>query len=140
MSYKHLSLEERHYIEIELKAGRSMNQIAKTLGRSQTTLSREISRNTGQRGYRHKQANGLAEGRHKDKPKAVKLTDEIKELINGYLKEDWSPEQIAGRLKKEGIIHLHHETIYQYILADKQAGGTLYKHLRHQNKPVVPTK
>ena len=56
MSYAHLSLEERHYIEIELKAGRSMNQIAKALGRSQSTLSREISRNTGQRGYRHKQA------------------------------------------------------------------------------------
>ena len=134
MSYEHLSLAERHYIEIEHKAGTSMNQIAKALGRSQSTLSREISRNTGQRGYRHKQAHRLAEQRHKTKPKAVKLTDEVKPLIDGYVKQDWSPEQIAGRLEKEGIIKLHHETIYQYILADKQAGGTLYKHLRHQNK------
>lgn len=134
MSYAHLSLAERHYIEIERKAGTSMSQIAKALGRSQSTLSREISRNTGQRGYRHKQANALAEQRHKNKPKAVKLTDEIKQLISGYVKQDWSPEQIAGRLENEGIIKLHHETIYQYILADKKAGGTLYKHLRHQNK------
>jgi len=134
MSYKHLSLAERHYIEIERKAGTSMSQIAQALGRSQSTLSREISRNTGQRGYRHNQADRLAEQRHKSKPKAVKLTAEIKQLINGYVKQDWSPEQIAGRLEKEGIIKLHHETIYQYILADKQVGGTLYKHLRHQNK------
>ncbi len=134
MSYIHLSLAERHYIEIEHKTGTSMNDIAKALGRSQSTLSREISRNTGQRGYRHNQANHLAEQRHKNKPKAVKLTAEIKQLINGYVKQDWSPEQIAGRLEKEGVIKLHHETIYQYILADKKAGGTLYKHLRHQHK------
>ena len=134
MSYVHLSLAERHYIEIERKAGTSMNQMAKALGRSQSTLSREISRNSGQRGYRHQQAHRLAEQRHTNKPKAVKLTAEIKQLITGYLQQDWSPEQIAGRLGKEGIIKLHHETIYQYILADKQAGGTLYKHLRHQHK------
>ncbi len=134
MSYVHLSLAERHYIEIERKAGTSMNEIAKALGRSQSTLSREISRNTGQRGYRHKQANALAEQRHKNKPKAIKLTEEIKPLIESYLKQDWSPEQIAGRLEKEGMIKLHHETIYQYVLADKTAGGTLYKHLRHQKK------
>ncbi len=134
MSYGHLSLAERHYIEIERKAGTSMNQIAKALGRSQSTLSREISRNTGQRGYRHKQANALAEQRHKNKFKAIKLTEEIKPLIESYLRQDWSPEQIAGRLEKEGMIKLHHETIYQYVLADKTAGGTLYKHLRHQKK------
>lgn len=47
---------------------------------------------------------------------------------------DWSPEQICGRLKSDGILNLHHETIYHYILTDKQSGGELYKHLRHQNK------
>ena len=134
MSYEHLSLEERHYIEIERKAGTSLNQIAKVLGRSQSTLSREMRRNTGQRGYCYKQANRLAEKRHNNKPKAVKLTVEIKQLINGYLEQDWSPKQIASRLEEEGIIKLHHETIYQYILTDKQAGGTLYKYLRHQSK------
>ena len=47
---------------------------------------------------------------------------------------DWLPEQISGYLKKENKITVHHETIYQYILADKKAGGKLYLHLRHQNK------
>ena len=134
MGYKHLSLAERHYIEIERKRGRSLNLIARALGRSQSTISREVKRNTGFRGYRHQQADRLARKRHKNKAKAVKLTEKIKSIINQFLKKDWSPEQIAGRLKYIGLISLHHETIYQYILADKQQGGQLYKHLRHQNK------
>ena len=134
MSYKHLSLEERHYIELERRKGTSQNEIAKTLGRNQSNISREVRKNKGLRGYRHNQANELAQERHKNKPKKVKLTDEIKCLINGYIEEDWSPEQVSGRLKKEGTISLHHETIYQYILTNKKAGGQLYKHLRHQKK------
>nr|WP_221894074.1 IS30 family transposase [Bathymodiolus japonicus methanotrophic gill symbiont] len=134
MSYTHLCPEERYYIEIELKKGTSQNKIAEALEQSQSNISREIKRNTGQRGYRHKQAEDFAQERHKNKPKEVKLTDEIKGIVNVRIEDDWSPEQIAGRLKQEGIISLHHETIYQHILADKKAGGELYKHLRHQNK------
>ena len=134
MSYRHLSLAERYYIEIELKKGVSLNQIAKALGRSQSTVSREIHRNTGLRGYRNKQADRLARERHAVKPKCIKLIEEIKYIIGVCLKNDWSPEQVAGRLRSEGIISLHHETIYQYILKDKSEGGELYKHLRHQRK------
>lgn len=134
MSFKHLSLEERHYIEVERKEGTSINKIAKKLDRSQCTISRELKRNTGKRGYRHKQAQELTEKRHKSKLKAIKLSDEIIRLVNKYLEEKWSPEQIAGRLQKDGIADLHHETIYQYILKDKKAGGELHTHLRHQNK------
>jgi IS30 family transposase len=75
-----------------------------------------------------------AQERHATKSKQVKLTDSVKERITSLLRKDWSPEQIVGRLGVTGEISLHHETIYQYILADKQAGGDLYKHLRHQNK------
>lgn len=134
MSYQHLSLAERYYIEIERKMKVSINQIATAMGRCQSTISREINRNTGHRGYRHKQANRFAEERHMDKPKAVKLTDEIKYLLSVCIKADWSPEQIAGRFQEEGVMSLHHETVYQYILTDKVAGGLLYKHLRHQAK------
>lgn len=135
MSYTHLNSEERYYIYIELKKGTSHTDIAKALGRSQPSISREIKRNTGGKGYRHKQAEELAKARSKAKKKSVKLNDSVKELIVSYLKEDWSPEQIAGRLKRDKIVTLHHETIYQYILSDKQNGGLLYKHLRHQGKP-----
>lgn len=134
MSYTHLSLEERHYIEIEHKKGVSMNKISKSLSRNQSSISREINRNTGQKGYRHKQADCLSRQRLHEKPKANKLTAAVKSLIISYLKQDWSPEQIAGRLKHDGVITLHHETIYQYVLADKTNGGSLYLHLRHQHK------
>ena len=74
MAYKHLSPEERHYIEIQRKQGASQNKIAQDLGRSQSSLSRELQRNTGQRGYRHKQAHRMARERHTVKAKCVKLT------------------------------------------------------------------
>ena len=69
-----------------------------------------------------------------EKAKSIKLTDEIKCRIARDIKDDWSPEQVAGRLEKENVIKLHHETIYQFILEDKKDGGALYKHLRHQEK------
>ncbi len=134
MKYKHLNLEERYYIAVESKSGRSANQIAKVLGRSQSSISRELKRNKGQKGYRYKQANILAHMRHESKPKKIKLNDTIKLLINYYLSKDLSPEQIAGRLNYLGVISLHHETIYKYILSDKRNGGSLYKLLRHKNK------
>ena len=134
MSYQHLSLAERYYIETELKMEVSINKIAKAIGRSQSSISREILRNTGQRGYRHKQANRFAEERQATKPKSTKLTEEVKYLVIACLKREWSPEQIAGRFSDDGWISLHHETIYQFILADKAEGGQLYKYLRHQNK------
>lgn len=134
MSYKHLSLEERYYIELEHKKGTSQIEIARILGRNQSNISRELARNIGKKSYRHKQANSFAQERHKTKAKATKLTGYIEAMIENYLREDWSPEQIAGRLKSDGIISLHHETIYHYILVDKKVGGHLYKYLRHQNK------
>ena len=134
MSYKHLSLEERYYIELSMKNDKTLTEIADDLGRSQSTICREVKRNLGQRGYRHNQANQMANERHALKPKATKMTAEVTGIIDGYICQDWSPEQISGRLTQDGIINLHHETIYQYILADKQAGGDLYTHLRHQNK------
>lgn len=134
MSYKHLSLEERHYIEFSLKNEDTMTEIAETLGRSYSTIYREVKRNKGLKGYRHKQAQQKSQKRHDTKPKAVKMTPPIKDLVTDAIKEQWSPEQIAGWLEKEGIIELHHETIYQYILKDKRSGGTLFTHLRHQNK------
>lgn len=134
MTYHHLNLEERHYIEVEKRMSVPAYKIAKALGRSQSTISREILRNTGKRGYRHKQAECMTQTRHTTKFKNIKLTDGIKRMLDRCIQEDWSPEQICGWLKKEGIIDLHHETVYQYILSDKRSGGDLYLHLRHQKK------
>ena len=134
MSYKHINLEERYYIEVSLKKGRSHEKIGKSLGRSGSTITREVNRNLGKKGYRHQQAHQLAQKRLKEKPKAVKLTEEVKAHIRTCIQKNWSPEQTVGWLNKKDIIKLHHETVYQYILLDKEMGGELYTHLRHQNK------
>ncbi len=62
------------------------------------------------------------------------MTPTIVTIIEEYLRAEWSPEQITAKLREYKVIELHHETIYQYILADKKSGGTLYTHLRHQGK------
>lgn len=135
MAYTHLTSEERHYIETRHKMKESTATIALTLGRSQSTVSRELARNRGQRGYRHKQAHAKARQRHVDKPKAVRLTPELAGSIDALLLgQQWSPEQISGRLKAEGKAAVCHETIYQHVLKDKRAGGKLYLNLRRHAK------
>lgn len=135
MSYKHLSLEERYYIEITLREDTSVNAIAKALDRSQGTISKEINRNKGKKGYRHKQAHKLATERHIGKIKPHKLTKAVCRKIDTFLKEEqWSPEQIAGRLHMDENISIHHETIYRYVYQNKKEGGTLHTHLRHYGK------
>ena len=134
MAYTHLSLEDRNYIEKRLKQKESLNRIAQDLGRSQSTLSRELARNTGLRGYRYQQADKKAKQRHHEKPKAIKLTVALVLTINHLLEQDWSPEQISGRLKEEGKDTVCPETIYQHVQRDKQAQGKLHLHLRRHTK------
>jgi len=135
MAYTQLSLEERNYIEMRLKQADSLNRIARDMNRSQSTISREVGRNTGLRGYRYKQADKKTKQRHAEKPKAIKLRRELVSEINIMLEQQWSPEQISGRLKQEGRASICHETIYQHVLKDKRAGGKLYLNLRHHAKP-----
>ena len=132
--YTQLTSEERHYIGISLTKGDSIRKIARDIGRCHTTIGREIARNTGGRGYRYQQAHNKAIARHKNKEKALIMTDTLKSKVRSYLEQDWSPEQISGRLKQVDGISLHHETIYRYILSDKKDNGMLYKQLRHQGK------
>lgn len=135
MSYKHLSLEERYYIEIALRGDSTLSAIAKALGRSQGSISKEIQRNRGKRGYRHKQAHRNYLQRLTLKAAPTKLTQSTREIIDHWLQErQYSPEQIAGRLLLEKGISMHHETIYRYIYRDKKEGGTLHTHLRHYGK------
>jgi len=127
MKHRHLSLQERYYIEIENKKGTTQTTIAQALGRGQGTISKELSRNRGKRGYRHKQAHRLTVDRHTSKPKAIKLTQEVKAFIKQEMTTlQSSPEQAVGRLKLKKNISLHHETVYRFVLADKANGGELY--------------
>ncbi|TAE21792.1 MAG: IS30 family transposase [Candidatus Kapaibacterium sp.] len=112
----------------------SKQEIADRLGKHISSVYRELKRNTGQRKYRPKQANDKAVARQAHKPRLLRFTASIRAHVEAWLKEDFSPEQIVGRAEREGIAMVSHERIYEHVLADKRAGGTLYTHLRHAPK------
>lgn len=134
MNYKQLTENERYQIYALIKTGMKNNAIAKELNRHASTISREIKRNTGRRGYRPKQAHAKSCERQQTASKAIKLTEEVKSWIIKLINQQLSPEQVAAYLLEHRGISLHHETIYQMIYADKKDGGTLYKQLRIMSK------
>jgi len=134
MIYKQLSFEQRIEIRALLKIGCFQSQIANQLGVHKSTISREIKRNSGLRGYRPKQAQVLTDHKRGHARKHIRFTDRVKQRAIHYLNHDWSPEQISGYLLRNEDILISHETIYQFIWSDKQSGGELYKHLRHSCK------
>ena len=134
MTYQQLTLEERTMIYAFCKAKYSISQIATEIGRHKSTISREINRNTGGRGYRPKQADEKARERKHTAYKAFKWTFEVESKINRLLKKKWSPEQISAGLKKWEDISISHQRIYQFVEEDRALGGYIYKNLRQGNK------
>ncbi len=130
--YKHLTQDERYQIAILRKAGKRQNEIATLMNRSASSISRELRRNRGQRGYRPKQAHELSQARMRACDNGRRITDEVWAMVDARLAETWSPEQISGHLKANGQPTVSHESIYQRIYADKRAGGTLHRALRCQ--------
>ena len=130
--YKHLTQDERYQIAILLKAGKRQNEIAILMNRCPSSISRELTRNRGQRGYRPKQAQALSESRKRASDNGRRISDEVWAVVDGKLAETWSPEQISGHLKANDQPGVSHECIYQRLYADKRAGGTLYRALRCQ--------
>lgn len=82
MKYKQLTQEERYQIYALIKAGNNQKQIAEELTRSPSSISRELKRNKGLKGYRPNQANNFAEQRRKSSFKASKLTEDVTHWIN----------------------------------------------------------
>ena len=134
MAYQQLTLEERTMIYAFCKAEYSVTAIADELGRHKSTISREIKRNAGKRGYRPKQANEKALQRKQLAYKAVKWTSDVENMIIKLLNKEWSPEQISAWLKMRKNISISHQRIYQYVEEDKASGGSLFRKLRQGNK------
>ena len=133
-NYKQLTYEQRCQIEALNKSGMTQQEIADMLGMSQPTISRELKRNRGERGYRHKQAQRKSTERRQNAARAKKMTEPMIAVVEAKLREKWSPEQISGWLLEETGESLSHERIYQHIWDDKRSGGDLYTHLRRQGK------
>jgi len=128
MTYHHLSAEERYQISALLKEGLTQSQIAQNLGRHKATISREIARNTGLRGYRPRQASLLTEQRAVNSRNARQIEEADWLSAVSYVKRQLSPEQVAA------LVPISHETLYRHIYADKAFGGDLWRHLRCQKK------
>ncbi len=133
MTYKQLAREQRYQIYALMKAGLCQTEIAKVIGVHKSTISREMRRNRGLRGYRPKQAHHFA-GIRRAKIARARISPDTWTLVKRLLRNDWSPEQISGWLIREFQIKVSHESIYQFILKDKRQGGNLYRHLRCKKK------
>ena len=127
-----LTLAEREEISRAMVKGQSIRAIAMLLGRAPSTISREIMRNGGQDGYRASQADEAAWDRA-HRPKTCKLVKNrvLARIVAGKLQMQWSPEQVAGWLKRtypgDGNYQVSHETIYRSLFI--QARGALKKEL-----------
>ncbi len=131
MNYQQLTQEQRYQIYALMKARFNQTQIAAEISVHKATVSRELARNRGGRGYRPRQAHELAVARLQLRVKP-RIQSETWQEVERLLNQQWSPQQISGRLKLERRATISHERIYQHIYADKRAGGTLSRNLRCQ--------
>ncbi len=132
--YTQLTRGQRYQVRALIKAKFSQSEMAFFLRVHKSTISREIRRNQGHKGYRPRQAHEKAVERRYAAVKRIKMTPAMIELVNHYICQDFSPEQVSGHLARKHLLSISHETIYKHIWSDKRNGGTLYKHLRRSNK------
>ena len=131
--YKHLTREQRYAIYLGKQKGETLETIARSIGVHKSTVSREVRRNSTPNGkYVWNKAHDKADSRQVRTPGNRKLDDVLKWRVIELIKnEQWSPRQISGRLKREGI-SVSHETVYAIIRKD--GSGELASHCRHRMK------
>ena len=135
MKKVHLTREQRYTISAMHKQGCTQKQIAEAINKDKSVVSRELKRNANSKGkYAFTSAQEMARMRKERMRKPRKLHPWLKKEIIGLIKQDWSPQQIEGRLMLENKPFVCHETIYKIIREDKAEGGTLYRHTRHRLK------
>jgi IS30 family transposase len=123
-----LTLQEREEISRGLAAGESFRSIAKRLGRSPSTITREVAKNKGLRRYRAVDADDRAWRRaRRPKPCKLALDPALRDYVTARLREDWSPEQIAGALR-----------LQQIAVEKRVTAETIYKSLFVQSRGVLP--
>lgn len=131
-----ITLEERYAIAVLKKRGLSVRAIARELARAPSTISRELSRNRTRHdgAYRYELADSYARTRRSRSRRNTRFSKDDWDLVEQLLSLQWSPEQISGWLKLQGMLSISHETIYLRIWRDKDAGGQLWTHLRQAAK------
>lgn len=149
--YSQLTMEEREQFQMALWEGKSLRAIARELKRSPATLSRELRRNGSwsNRRYIPRIAQERAQSRIQARGKRIRLKDApIRQYVHAKLREGYSPEQIAGRIRIDHPQYrISHEAIYQYVYTQYRRGGygvctgtDLRKYLRRRHKVRHPRK
>lgn len=147
MNYKHFSIEEREKIQELLWQKASIRAIARAVGRSPSSVGREIKRNKPpeRNRYAPRLANIRALEYRKHRGRTLRLkNDRIRAYVVTHLKKRWSPEQIAGRIKIDLGDSISHEAIYQFIYAPilhgkaKQGFEDLRLYLRRRRRLRIP--
>jgi IS30 family transposase len=136
MVYRQLSTEERYQIAALRQQGLSSREIAQALGRHHSTISREVSRNATpyDGAYRPSYAKEMTSGRRRRSRRNAHYGPRHFAPVEALLELRWSPEQIVGRRRLEGLPVMSHETIYGWIWRDREQGGSLWRHLRGARK------
>ena len=147
MNYTHLTQSERYQIQALKACSLSLRRIAAQLGRSASTIAREIKRAPAAQSYQADAAHSLAIERQAKCRNARAIAPERWTAVHSYLRLYMSPEQICGRLAVEGAACgsaqsvsvalrstacISHESIYQHIYRNKAQGGDLASYLRCQ--------
>lgn len=137
MKYQQLTSEERYMLSCLKTQGLKKAEIARQLGRSRSTITRELQRNCCSNTdscYRPSKAHARAISRRSRSRRNQQYDESDFKFVKQLLALDWSPEQIVGHCERNRIPVMSHETIYRYIWNDKASGGDLWKHLRQSTK------
>ena len=138
MTYRQVTAAERYTLRVLQVQGLCPAEIARVLGRHRSTITRELARNSARSSgyYRPELAESYARTRRSHSRRNSQFTPADWAVVDAYLRVDWSPEQIAGRCARQGLLAISHETIYRHVWQDKASGGVLYTHLRGARKQL----
>ena len=136
MGYHQITSDERYMISRLRRYGFNQAEIGEVVGRHRSSISRELRRHRSDcdGAYRPSKAAERTRGRRARSRRNSQFTADDWRLVEGLLRQQWSPEQIAGRLRRAGTLSISHETIYTHVWRDKATGGRLYRHLRGATK------
>jgi IS30 family transposase len=136
MNYRQLNVEERSALAALRTVGVGLGEIARHLGRHRSTVWRELQRNAAPYDgrYRAGRAHERAVARRKRSRRNSQFGRAQWAQVEALLREQWSPEQVAGHLRRHGELSISHETIYRHIWRDKTRGGELHLQLRGARK------
>ena len=134
MNYRRVTNEHRLCLKTMLDAEISQAAIALKLGFHPSTISRELRRNSGRRGYRLKQAQLLADSRQQYRLRPRKMLPAIIAAVVQKIRLKWSPEQISNGFRINGYPYVSPQTIYTFLHEEKKDGGSLWRNLRYSHK------